>query len=1434
MKTSLPLLACLALSLAPLSVRAQVVADGATNTLSNVTTNFTGDVTVGTNGSFTLLMLSDNALLTNSVNGVIGLNLPARSNEVRLISPTARWRMGGFLFVGSNGVANRLVVGNGAFVNNNSSGFLGNRVDSSNNFALVTGGGSLWSNRLNLTVGSQGRGNQLVVSNGGWVASQNGFLGNNASASNNFALVTGSGSVWSNTSTLDVGSSGPGNRLVIEAGGRAHCDGGYVGHFLSASNNEALVTGPGSLWTNFSFLTIGLSGGFNRLVVSNGATVWSGTGGMGSTSSASNNQVVVTGAGSVWSNQTDLVLGGSAVGNRVDVNAGGAILTGNGTIGASFGANNSTVVLTDSGSVWNSQNSLIVGQAGNGNVLLASNGATVLSSNATIGVNGSTANNNLASITGAGTLWSNRNDFVVGSSGVGNRLVVSNGATVLSGNLFIGFNSLSADNRVTVDGGTLRVTNASGTGVLDVRRGTNILNAGLIEVDKLLLTNSAGRFEFNGGTLSLGQSTIANGLSFGVGDGASPATLNLTGNGTHSFASDLIVRSNATVMGNGTILAPIITTLTGSKISPGTAPGDIGRLSSSGSVHLGGFSHMEISKSGGALTNDQFQAASFTYIGGLVIAIKIGPDALTAGDRFQLFVAGSYGLSGANFLPGLAPGLRWVNNLGVDGSIEVESLAPSVTTLPASALTQTSGTLNGVANPKGTNTSGWFEFGFSTNYGFVTPPQALGSVDGDTNFSDVIASLIPSVSYHFRAVASNSFGVDFGGDQSFPRLAQRDYLKASDTSQFFGFGRSVAMSGDTLVVAGVKVYVFVRQGNSWAQQTSFFSGQSISSVAISGDTLVVGDPGDDNNSGTTVDAGAAQVFVHSGTTWSKQATLRASNLGAFDHFGQSVAVSGDTIVIGAPLEDSNATGVNGDQSDNSAGNSGAAYVFVRSGTNWTQQAYLKASNTESSDEFGLSVGLSGDTIVVGATDADNGGANDTGAAYVFVRSGANWSQQAVLVAGNSGFFDEFGTSVAISGDTIVAGAIREDSDATGVNGVGTDPALTFDSGAAYIFVRNGTAWTQQAYLKASNTGSNDFFGTSVAVSGDFVIVGANGEDSNAIGVNGDGTDNLASSAGAAYVFAREGTTWSFLDYLKASNTEANDSFGQSVAVSGGYFVVGANGEDSNAVGVNGDQNSNSLTNSGAAYVFGSPLPPVAEINVSQSGTNILNGGVSQGYLVAGTNTQNRSFTIKNTGNDFLTGLTITFDGPDAAKFTVTLNPIAPLTPTSNTTFTVRFAPTSPGTNTATLHIASNDEDENPFNIQLSGLSLSFTEDRDGDGLNDASELLMAALGFNFQVNQTSLVNTLFNNVGGAVSNLNAAGFFTQSQLQALNVDTPLLAKDPNTGLFKLTIGVEKATQLTNFFPFPMTAPQTTINAEGKLEFQFTSPDGAAFFRLEAQ
>jgi len=324
--------------------------------------------------------------------------------------------------------------------------------------------------------------------------------------------------------------------------------------------------------------------------------------------------------------------------------------------------------------------------------------------------------------------------------------------------------------------------------------------------------------------------------------------------------------------------------------------------------------------------------------------------------------------------------------------------------------------------------------------------------------------------------------------------------------------------------------------------------------------------------------------------------FKASNTDQGDGFGTSVAVSGDLVVVGAPLEDSNATGVDGSQVDNSSDQAGAAYVFVRSGSGWIQQAYLKASNTDPVDNFGCSVAAWGDTVVVGACGEDSNGdggesdnsAGDAGAVYVFTRSGLSWTQQAYLKASNAESGDNFGYSVAIFENTIVAGALYEDSNTLGINGDEANNGAA-DSGAAYVFTRSGSSWTQQAYLKASNTEANDWFGYSVAVWNDgtlnYILVGAPWEDSDANGVGGNQSDNTAWDAGAAYYITGSGSSWSQKAYLKAPNSESNDLFGISVGLRVDTAVVGAPSEDSAASGVNGDPNDNSLESSGAAYMF---------------------------------------------------------------------------------------------------------------------------------------------------------------------------------------------------------------------------------------------------------
>ena len=334
--------------------------------------------------------------------------------------------------------------------------------------------------------------------------------------------------------------------------------------------------------------------------------------------------------------------------------------------------------------------------------------------------------------------------------------------------------------------------------------------------------------------------------------------------------------------------------------------------------------------------------------------------------------------------------------------------------------------------------------------------------------------------------------------------------------------------------------------------------------------------------------------------------FKASNTGGNDAFGAidvELSADGSTLAIGAQWEDSAAAGIDGDQADNTATNAGAVYVFVRVDGEWSQQAYIKASNAGGGDIFGYALALSadGDTLAVagwaedsaatgvGGDQADNTMTN-AGAVYVFTRENKDWSQQAYIKSSNSGLNDQFGVSVALSADghTLAVGANSEDSAAIGVGGDQADNTSA-NAGAAYVFKRAGEAWSQQAYIKASNTGAGDQFGARLILSGDgdTLAVGAVFEDSVATGVGGDQSDNTSANAGAVYVFTRVNDAWSQQGYIKASNTGAGDQFGADITLSDGgdTLAVGVRLEDSHANGVDGDQASNTAVDAGAVYLF---------------------------------------------------------------------------------------------------------------------------------------------------------------------------------------------------------------------------------------------------------
>ena len=390
------------------------------------------------------------------------------------------------------------------------------------------------------------------------------------------------------------------------------------------------------------------------------------------------------------------------------------------------------------------------------------------------------------------------------------------------------------------------------------------------------------------------------------------------------------------------------------------------------------------------------------------------------------------------------------------------------------------------------------------------------------------------------------------------------------------------------------------------------------SVALSedGTTLAVGAPLEDGSSaGINQDSndnrqnsGAVYVFRNTSGTWAQEAYIKSADPDVGDQFGYALALSdnGNTLAISANLEDSNATGVGNDSTNNGDTDSGAVFVYTRSGTTWSQQTYIKASTTDPNDNFGGALDLNGDgtTLVVGANSEDsdddlgetNNGATDSGAVYVFTLNAGTWSQQAFLKSDNSDPNDNFGESVSLSadGNTLAVGAPEEDSNATGVensgsiNNSGSNNDVS-GSGAVYIFTRSGTTWSEAFYVKASNTGNGDRFGNAISLSGDSLTlaVGAENEDSSATGIGGSQTNNSASDSGAVYVFTRTSDSWEQKSYFKASNTRQATSFGTSVALdeNGRYLAVGSPFEASSVTGVGDSSSTTDANNSGGVYFF---------------------------------------------------------------------------------------------------------------------------------------------------------------------------------------------------------------------------------------------------------
>ncbi len=432
-------------------------------------------------------------------------------------------------------------------------------------------------------------------------------------------------------------------------------------------------------------------------------------------------------------------------------------------------------------------------------------------------------------------------------------------------------------------------------------------------------------------------------------------------------------------------------------------------------------------------------------------------------------------------------------------------------------------------------------------------------------------------------------------------------VTADDGAANDDFGASVAISGDTAVVGADRhqvgsnldqgaAYVFKLSGTTWSlqQELTAANGAAIDqfgySVAINGNNIVVGAI---QFAVGTSGPGAAYVYTYSGTSWIQEQELTAADGAEADRFGNSVALSSDTLVIGAP----------GHQVGSNA-REGAAYVYVFSGGSWSQQQELTAFDGAAGDQIGTEVAINGQTIVVGDFDHTVGDNVGQGAVYVYTFSSPIWNLQQELTAADGAAHDEFGTSVAIDGNTIVVGAFNHK--------VGGNAG----QGAAYVYTFYGSTWNQQQELTANDGTANDNFGESVALDGGTLVVGAAGRE-------------------AAYVYSVAGSTWSQQRELTAADGMANAFFGVAVALSDDTAVVGAFGQT-----VDGN------TDQGTAYIQTfSTSSALVTVNVTAPSAIAATSGSGQSATVNTTFANPLIATVTDADNNPVAGVTVTFTGP---------------------------------------------------------------------------------------------------------------------------------------------------------------------------------------------
>jgi fibronectin-binding autotransporter adhesin len=1262
----------------------------------------TGDLGVGVSGSGNTLEIFDGGRVFAANMGV-GVESDATSNSVVVAGSDSVLTNSGVLSVGLGGSSNGLEISNGGRVEG-IRGYIGYGTNSSNNTVLVTGtnsnGISTWTNSDDLYVGYDGSGNSLTIESGATVANTFGYIGYGTNSSNNFAVVTGAGSTWSNNGNFIVGHFGSSNRLIISNGGNVLGGDSYIGDQPGSSNNYVLVTDSNSTWTSADRLFVGHFGSSNSLVISNGATVANTGGVIGSATSSSNNSVLVTGTNangdvSTWTNSGDLVVGEDGSSNSLVISNGGGVLNAVGYVGRNTNSSNNSVLVTGINSTWTNFSDLAIGSQGSSNTLVISNGATVANTDGVIGSATSSSNNSVL-VTDGGT-WTNSGNLFVGFDGSGNSLVISNGGSVVNILGYIGFTSTSSNNSVLVAG-----TNANG-GVSTWTNSGNLFVGSSASGNSLVISNE-GRVANVGGFI--GNSTSSSNNSVLVTDGGTWTNSSSLYVGNFGSSNRLVISNGGTVssfighIGNDSASSNNSVVVKGSnsfwtnsfRLYVGlSGSGNSLMISNEGTVaNIEGYiGYYAVSSNNSVLvtsnslwTNSGELGVGFEGSGNSLVISNGGRVANAVG------IIGRYSMSSNNSVL-VADGGTWTNSgdlyVGYDGSgnsLTIESGATVANTFGYIGYGTNSSNNFAVVTGSGSSLAsgatiivgreGSGNRVVVTNRGEVS---AVGTQIGEQSNSTGNSVLVTGTNsrwansgdfYVGNSGSGNSVVISNGGNVSvgastivgFAAASSNNALTVTGEDSSFSVTRGFSVgfngSGNTLTVAdGAELSTlisFVGEGADAAGNTATVTGSG--SRWTNTLELYVGGAGNSNSLNIT---DGASVFADGRVVVSYESNSSANSMLIS---GSNSSLRSAELVLGWYGGDSSVTASNrasvnlGSISVGYEASSGGNSLAVTGvGTSWTNTSSVSigvfgANNTLTISD-GAAFAVLGPALTVGgAVSASNNSALVTG-------DGSSLTASNNLIVGGASAGNrltiEAGGEVAVGGEMTVGFDNNDGENIVSVTGpdsslvVGSVLRLGWFGRSNSLVISNAASVTVGASIVANEAGST---GNSVVVtdnsrwtnSGD-LGVGYKGSTNSLVISNGGGVASVNgyigffdTASGNTVVVTGDGSAWSNLNSFSVGLSGS----GNTLTISNGASVHNVDGQIGGAFGASDNRVTVTGTNASGSRSMWSNSGFVTIGSGGSSSSLTINDGAAllSSNAIIGNDASNNSVAVTGTGSEW--------------------------------------------------------------------------------------------------------------------------------------------------------------------------------------------------------